>query len=96
LLPGYNTAGSTPTLRPGTLEDLCLEIAKEERVLECATDFWECVDKEHQEPKHKHKSLLHAYLSMVEDYAGDKLGEASRKGAFDYDHPAMQDLKKKS
>ncbi|MBF0496521.1 MAG: hypothetical protein HQK58_08100 [Deltaproteobacteria bacterium] len=94
IMPGYDTTSSTPTLRPGALEDLCLEIVKEKSVLECVDNFLECVRTRHHSPEREHKSKLHAYLSMVEEHAGDKLGEASSKGAFDYDHPAMQDFKK--
>ncbi|MBF0550069.1 MAG: hypothetical protein HQK60_06000 [Deltaproteobacteria bacterium] len=93
ILPGYDPGGDPPTLRTGALEDLCLEIAKVNPVLECADDFLKCVRDRYQSPKHENKSRLHAYLSMVEDYAGDKLGEASAKGAWDYQHPAMSPVK---
>lgn len=42
---------------------------------------------------HEHKSRLHTYFSVNEDYLSFKIGEAAQAGAFAWDSPELEGLK---
>lgn len=82
LFPGYDEAGN---LRNGTLEDLCLSMVDENHLLNSSKEFIDTLS-EHNSFKYLHKTQLHTYLSINDSYVGSKLGEASRIGAWNWDH----------
>ena len=73
-------------LSPGTLEDLCLEIVKDCSTFECVDLFIQCLQSKGQEIKRLHKTKLHTYLAGNNDFVGLKIGEASKAGAWDWNH----------
>jgi len=40
-----------------------------------------------------HKTKLHSYLSGKDDFVGLKIGEASKAGAWDWDHERLKQFK---
>ncbi len=91
VFPGHGVLPSQPgVLATGTLEDLCPATVAEDRLLGCADEFLDCAAKRAGEQlPHPKKSRLHAYLAGKDDRAGLKLGEATKAGAWNLDHPAL-------
>ncbi|MGN1405514.1 MAG: DUF3226 domain-containing protein [Erysipelotrichaceae bacterium] len=83
-------------VREGTLEDLCLEILSEESPsdvlvqIENFTNFLE--DENLRNLKWKHKSKLHTYFSVTNDYVGSKIGEAAQKQAFNWESEKLKPM----
>ena len=79
--------------RSGTLEDLCLEILKEENREMILAEVQGLMDRLHdkhgREFPHELKTKLHTYFSVTDDFVSMKIGEAARAGAFDWHHPAL-------
>ncbi|WP_298273236.1 DUF3226 domain-containing protein [Geobacter sp.] len=80
-------------LLPGTLEDLCLEIVKDGSTFECVDMYIQCLQSKGQEITRLHKTKLHSYLSGNNDFVGLKIGEASKAGAWDWDHSRLNAFK---
>lgn len=82
---------------PGTLEDLCVTIlndAKTEIPLEEVETFVEHLEQDcGQTFKHRHKTRLHTYFSVNDEFVSLKLGEAADAGAFNWFHPNLEPLK---
>lgn len=76
----------------GTLEDLCLKTISNITLLPLVKD---CVNKADalQQISHKHKALLHTWLSVNEPYIGMKIGEAAQAGAWNWQSQAMMPFK---
>lgn len=80
-------------LRSGTLEDLCLEIAKDGSTFDCVDAYLQCLQSSGQEIKRLHKTKLHSYLSGKNDFVGLKIGEAAKAGAWDWEHSRFKQFK---
>lgn len=76
----------------GALEDLCLKTISNITLLPLVKD---CVNKADalQQISHKHKALLHTWLSVNEPYIGMKIGEAAQAGAWNWQSQAMMPFK---
>lgn len=85
LFPGYtgDSASGIITLQNGTLEDLCLQIAKNKNILHCVDQYVECLRSAGERVQHPHKAKVHAYLAGLTDFVGLKIGEATKAGAWD-------------
>jgi hypothetical protein len=82
--------------KEGTLENLCLgTLAGEEAESRlCIVDAAiSQMEKKFGELKWPHKSRLHTYLSLTDEFVTLKLGESARAGAFDFQVPALEPLK---
>lgn len=83
--------------RPGTLEDLCLTIlddAAAETPLEEIDTFVKHLEQDRgQTFSHPHKTRLHTYFSVNNEFVSLKLGEAADAGAFKWSHPNLEPLK---
>ncbi len=92
LLPGYAVSAATgkKDLRDGALEDLCIEIVKDKSIFHCVDQYIQCPQSTGQGVKYLHKTKLHAYLSGIDDFAGLKIGEATRVGAWDLLHASFE------
>lgn len=80
-------------LLPGTLENLCLEIAKDASIFKCVDAYIQCLQSNDQEIKRPHKIRLHSYLSGNNDYVGLKIGEAAKAGAWNWNHEKFTQFK---
>lgn len=80
----------------GTLEDLCLDIIKESQAPEIITtidDFLDTMGAKYQRNfPHRFKSKLHTYFSVTDKYVGQKIGEAARSGAFNWDSEKLKPM----
>lgn len=81
-------------LMHGTLEDLCFSTIKDRPIIECVDRFVECAESKGQEIRRPHKSKLHAYLASQWQLVGLKLGEASKAGAWDWNHDAFEPFRR--
>lgn len=92
LLP---TCDANPT--EGALEDLCLNILKAEYADDMQKDIQgfinEVKNKYGSVSAHEHKSRLHTYFSVNEDFISLKIGEAALAGAFDWGSEKLKGLK---
>ncbi len=94
IFPGHDASNDESRLANGTLEDLCLgTIAPSDPTLACLEDYMACVSRLPNAPVHPKKARLHAYLAGKNDYAGLKLGEATRAKAWDLDHESLAPIK---
>ncbi|MBQ8951044.1 MAG: hypothetical protein IJ065_07845 [Eubacterium sp.] len=81
----------------GTLEDMCLRIINEERFeridkeIDIFLDGLE--DKEYRLLNHRFKSKLHTYFSVTDNYIGSKVGEAAKRGAFNWNSDYLVGLR---
>jgi hypothetical protein len=92
LFPGFD---GTEKLISGTLEDLCIQILNDNdaKRLNCATDYLSCLEQMGKKITWKHKSFLHAYFAGEDRFVGMKIGEASRAGAWDWEHERLKFFK---
>ena len=98
LLPGFDEQGNFIN---GTLEDLCLDIIGDideplsaSNLLQYTDEYIDCIIKKRgQSMKWLHKNRLHMYFSSTDKFVGDKLGEAAKKGAFDFSGSKLSHLK---
>ena len=77
----------------GTLEDFYIKHLKNPKpkdILNKIDCFTNSLNKKFNHP---HKTKLHTYFS-VSDFVGDKLGEATKKGAFNFECDELINLKK--
>ena len=73
----------------GALEDLCIRIIKNDYKPEAVigkidTAIEELEQENLREFRHRFKSRLHGFFSLTDEFVGDKIGEASDRGAFDW------------
>ena len=84
-------------LQPGTLEDLCWEILKDANANKKKKDIQSFIDQfrdgYNSIISHEHKSRLHTYFSLHDDFVSLKIGEAAKAGAFDWDNPKLTPLR---
>lgn len=82
-----------PTYQQGALEDLCLEIVKDDPIMPCVEEYVMCLKEQgsHKEPSHLSKRKVHTFLSGKElKFIGATIGQASYRGAWDSEHPALR------
>lgn len=89
IFPGYDCDGH---LQDGCLENLCLNTINDP-VLEVAQNFISRINEEIEPLTHQHKSLVHSYLSVKNKFVGNKLGEAAKIGAWDWESEFMLPFK---
>lgn len=90
IFPGFiEDANRSGVLPAGTLEDLCLEVVKDDQVFECVNIYINCLKEKGQDVPYLHKTKLHAYLSGKGKFVGLKVGEAAKVGAWDWNHPKL-------
>jgi len=80
-------------LPPGALEDLCLDIVKDGSTFDCVDAYLQCSQSSGREIKRQHKTKLHSYLSGKDDFVGMKIGEASKAGAWNWEHERLKQFK---
>lgn len=92
LFPGNDSTGEPS---PGTLEDLCANIMKDTDAqrLGCVQAYLSCIEENGEAIKWRHKSFLHAYLAGENRYVGMKIGEASKAGAWNWEHESLLSFK---
>ena len=82
----------------GTLEDLCWNILKHNSAVEMKEDIQGFIDDIKKKygtiSTHEHKSRIHTYFSVNEDYISLKIGEAAKVGAFDWNSEKLNGLNK--
>jgi len=94
LFPGFSESEEgKEILETGTLEDHCLAMVDEVRIIKCVDEYLACVKGAGKEIKHEHKARLHTYLSGKDKFVGLKVGEAARAGAWDWNHPRLEKMK---
>ncbi len=94
IFPGIQTdAKGINTLLAGTLEDLCLEIVKDNTTFECVDQYLDCLRSKGRKITRLHKTRLHSYLAGEDDFVGKKIGEASQAGAWDWNHARLTPFK---
>ncbi|WP_037351151.1 DUF3226 domain-containing protein [Selenomonas sp. FOBRC9] len=78
----------------GALEDLCLAMIPPEQhcKMGLVDSFVEQADQRERLTR-RHKTRLHAYLSIQNDFVGLKIGEVARAGAWDWDSQAANDFR---
>ncbi len=89
VFPGFmESPDGNRTLSTGTLEDLCLEIVKDDPIFECVEQYVKCLQA--KEPVARlHKTKLHTYLAGKNSFVGLKIGEAAKAGAWDWNHSKL-------
>lgn len=83
----------------GTLEDLCLKIIKEDYLADAVlSEIEDTMGKLKtagiREFPHEFKTKLHSFFSLTDRFVGLKIGEAADAGAFDWDSPELDGLRK--
>lgn len=77
----------------GTLEDLCLRLLSEEKsdvIMEDIDTFLdELTEQRGRQFPHRHKTKLHTYFSVTDEFVTKKIGDAARAGAFNWEHEKM-------
>ena len=77
----------------GTLEDLCLQIVRDDAIMPCVEEYISCLRA--KRPKqlldHLGKRRMHTFLAGKEQQLiGATIGQASDRKAWDAEHPALQ------
>jgi hypothetical protein len=96
VFPGTRTPDTTgaTSLAPGTLEDLCISSVSDDPLLTCVDSYIACAQQISGKPViHVHKARLYAYLACKKDWAGLKLSEAARAGAWPWEHEVFAPFK---
>ncbi|MDE6592036.1 MAG: hypothetical protein K2K57_03095 [Oscillospiraceae bacterium] len=95
ILPGTKTGSKWDN---GTLEDLCLKILKDPQSSEKIISISKYLDQAQNDFKYKinhmHKAKLHTYFSSNEPFIGSKIGEAAKRGAFNFESDILINFKK--
>mgnify|MGYP001029752010 CR=1 FL=1 len=84
-------------IEAGTLEDLCMSILAEPEV-DKVTDRVDCfLDTLRQDGlrhfAYLHKTKLHTYFSVTNNFVTKNVGVAAKAGAFNWSHPNLDPLK---
>ena len=90
LFPGFESGSKGSFLLPGTLEDLCLSTTEGDLIHECVELYVDCLIKRGITLKDPHKTRLHTYLAGKKDFAGLKIGEAAKAGAWNWNHTNLK------
>jgi hypothetical protein len=89
--PGFvKNANGKNVLCAGTLENLCLDIVKDNSTFDCVDKYIECIKSKGQKVKRLHKTKLHTYLSGKDNFVGLKIGEAYKAGAWNWNHDNLK------
>jgi len=86
LFPGFDLSSEGSSLLPGTLEDLCLSTTEGDLIHACVDLYVDCLKSKGITLADIQKTRLHAYLSGKKNFAGLKLGEAAKAGAWNWNH----------
>lgn len=82
---------------PGTLEDLCMSILAENNVDDVIGRMGTFLNTLQQDGvrdfSHPHKTKLHTYFSITNDFVTKNIGLAAKAGAFNWSHPDLDPLK---
>lgn len=92
LFPVHQDQDTTKPLLSGSLEDTCLATIANDALLKCVDSYLECANRIGDKP-HPRKARLHAYLAGKRDHVGMKIGEATKAGAWNLDHPSFSRFK---
>ncbi len=86
VLPGPNL--------PGSLEDVCLDSIGQHPARDCVEEFLACASRQGLAPAEgqRGKARLQAWLA-VQPRPGRRLGEAARDGLWNFDSPALTELR---
>ena len=76
----------------GNLEDLCLQSISTSAVIECISNFWDCICDRGVQPKNRSKSQVQTYLSTMPETC-TSLGRAAIQGHWNFSSPQFNDLK---
>ena len=82
--------------RNGTLEDLYIENLKENNVEQLINDidsFLYTLKSKGRKFTWYHKTKLHTYFSVTNDFVSCKIGQATKYGAFNFECDEMNSLK---
>jgi len=91
IFPGVKgTQSEQDNYVPGTLEDLCISLLNNTELMNCVENYLNCAGRVSGTIRHPHKAKLYAYLAGLDGFAGLKLGEAADKGAWNWNHPALE------
>jgi hypothetical protein len=83
-----------PKFPTGTLEDLCLDIVKDDPIIPCVVSYLECLKSNLSDLTVPHKRKLHTFLAGKEkDLVGATIGQASYRNAWNHEHPALEPFK---
>ena len=94
IFPGFDADSEDQnTLLPGALEDLCIEIVRDTSTFECVDLYMKCLESNGQRITWPHKTKLHSYFAGKNGFVGMKIGEASRAGAWDWNHIRLEKFK---
>ncbi len=81
-------------VRPGMLEDACLESLRGNPVLECVDKLFECAQELGEPlPKSLPKAKVYAFLATRQN-PGRRIGETAGSGVWPFDSPAFQPLQR--
>ena len=94
IFPGFLPDEHDSKLSVGTLEDLCLEIVKDKTIFDCVDQYMECIGSKGRTVVRPHKTKLHSYLAGENNFVGMKVGEASKAGAWDWNHARLTPFKR--
>ena len=95
IFPGLDDSGN---YRKGTLEDFCVEVfnltgISNRFILSSVEDYMKKLSETNITFKTPHKNRLHLCLDSTNDFLGDKIGEAAKKHAFDFNSNIFSTLR---
>lgn len=85
IMPGEAIGGKA-------IEDLCLKTVEEHSAMQCVSDFADCVSKLEISPSNLSKAKVQAFLAAQPEIA-NTIGRGAQKGYWDFDSPALGELK---
>jgi hypothetical protein len=85
IMPGNSVDGNM-------LEDLCLKTVEEHPAMKCVCDFAYCVSGLNNPPKNISKAKCQAFLATQPEIV-NSVGLGARKDYWDFDSPALDELK---
>jgi hypothetical protein len=81
-------------LRPGMLEDLCMDSVTADPAFRCVDEYFRCVAAaSHRQPGNMAKARVHAWLSSQAE-PDRRLGEAAHQGYWPWDASAFEPIKR--
>jgi hypothetical protein len=86
VMPGKTVQGTM-------LEDLCLKTVEAHKSMKCANDFIDCVRTLENRPKNESKAKVQAFLAAQPEFV-NSLGVGAQKGYWDFESPALNELKR--
>lgn len=90
IMPGKKVEGTM-------LEDLCLKTVESYKAMQCVEEFAACVSKLPTSPKNIPKAKVHIFKAQVflaaQPEVVDSVGVGAQKGYWNFDSPALDELK---